>query len=562
MVFCVYVRNVLRFCRRIEDETSFARSQRPLGSHWIDCMFVSTCLALAAVTAWIGAVHTYRFGHDIVLMLDGAWRVLNGQRPSVDFSSSGWGPLPFLLYAGGLRLADLGVQGIGYAHAILGFTVGMWSYRIALKRMHRLLAALTSISLVLLVVSPYPIGFDCHWLSHAMGYNRQGYALLSVILLEALQDLPESQPYEWFVGGLSTGIACTMLLFLKANFGLVAVCITGLSLFLFGPVRTRVAGIVIGAALVTVPLLVYLSFDVPAIWRDVSVAAAARSASVGRYVLIRNSCDHLHEALPLFFLAVLLSWQRFRCGASRPVALLPVLFAVIVIGAGVLLLSTNAQIDGFPLSAVLAMIFATEVWRMHPSAEPYQFALIALALAVFLPQFLNDGTGVLLGAVHTRRNPPANIVTRFDSPVLRKLLLFDIEDPHDWERRSNGNAYVATLNEGLDLVRRNSNPNETVRDLDAFDPFAYALQRPPARGGAVALSFGNSFDDAHKRPADWLYGSADVILLPLYPLTPLLTHAALLRNYEAPALAGLTLCAESPHWKLYKRRPSLPGLER
>jgi hypothetical protein len=528
-------------------------SKALLSHKWIDAIFVSACLFLSAVTAWIGAVHTYRFGHDIMLMLDGAWRVLNGQRPSVDFTSSGWGPIPFLLYAGGLRLAHFGVQGIGYAHAVLGFAIGLWSYRISIQRMNRVLAAVVSISLVLLVVSPYPIGYDRHWLSHAMAYNRQGYALLSLVMLESLQDLRDGRSGEWLLSGVSTGLACAMLLFLKANFGLVAICVAGLSLFLFGPARTRLVGMALGATLATVPLLAYLHFDVAALWRDLSIAAGARADAVSVWKLGWNAWDHASEALPILFLAMLLGWEHSQRGASRLVALQPTLFWAVVAGAGVLLLSTNAQVDGFPLSGVLALIFANQVWDLNACAPPYRAALIALSLVTFLPQPLNDGTGLLRAAMQARRTPPLDVVTRFDSPVLSKLLLFDLEDSPDWERRSNGNVYVETLNEGFDLVRRNSNPSETVRDLDAFDPFAYALQRTPARGGAVALSYENSFDDTHKQPADWLYGSADIVLLPLYPSSPLFSHAAILRNYEAPVLAKYKLCAESPHWKLYKR---------
>ncbi len=49
-------------------------------------------LTIAALTAFIGAVHTRIFGHDIFLVFDAGWRVLNGQRPDVDFSPS-MGPL-------------------------------------------------------------------------------------------------------------------------------------------------------------------------------------------------------------------------------------------------------------------------------------------------------------------------------------------------------------------------------------------------------------------------------------------------------------------------------------
>src|SRR5271168_2408422 len=70
--------------------------------------------AACAATAFAGAAHTKIFRHDIFLLLDGGWRVLNGQRPGVDFSP-GTGPLLPLIMAAGLKLAGNSVRGVGYA---------------------------------------------------------------------------------------------------------------------------------------------------------------------------------------------------------------------------------------------------------------------------------------------------------------------------------------------------------------------------------------------------------------------------------------------------------------
>src|ERR1035437_8115466 len=63
-------------------------------------LLVLVCAAVAIV----GVPRLHIFGHDIFVSLDGGWRVLNGQRPGVDFYGQ-MGPVYYLLHAVGLWLA-------------------------------------------------------------------------------------------------------------------------------------------------------------------------------------------------------------------------------------------------------------------------------------------------------------------------------------------------------------------------------------------------------------------------------------------------------------------------
>ena len=73
------------------------------------------CLALLA----LGVPRQHFFGHDIFVPLDGAWSILNGQRPVTDFYAQ-LGPLFHLLNAAGLALAGGDSRGLGYASAFAG----------------------------------------------------------------------------------------------------------------------------------------------------------------------------------------------------------------------------------------------------------------------------------------------------------------------------------------------------------------------------------------------------------------------------------------------------------
>src|ERR1035438_1372010 len=70
-------------------------------------------LALVCLTvALVGVPRLRIYGHDIFIALDGAWRVVNGQRPAIDFFAQ-MGPAYYLLHAAGLRLAGNAAIGLG-----------------------------------------------------------------------------------------------------------------------------------------------------------------------------------------------------------------------------------------------------------------------------------------------------------------------------------------------------------------------------------------------------------------------------------------------------------------
>jgi len=70
-------------------------------------------------------------------------------------------------------------------------------------------------------------------------------------------------------------------------------------------------------------------------------------------------------------------------------------------------------------------------------------------------------------------------------------------------RYENGELFVRYTEEGMDLVKTHSGPNESVRSMTNTNPFSYALLRPPPPGGAVDIN-----------PA---LGDVDLILIPNFP---------------------------------------------
>jgi len=183
-------------------------------------LLVLVCAAVAIV----GVPRLHIFGHDIFVSLDGGWRVLNGQRPGVDFYGQ-MGPVYYLLHAVGLWLAGNNARGLGYGSTLATALISFWAFFVLRPRMKPAPFFVACLFLALLAAAPFPLGFTPLQAAFAMKHNRYGYALTGLVLLESFLPQDAGNRRHRFAGGFSTGLACALLLFLKISFGLVALTI-------------------------------------------------------------------------------------------------------------------------------------------------------------------------------------------------------------------------------------------------------------------------------------------------------------------------------------------------
>ncbi len=519
--------------------------------------FVGCLLSICGITALIGAVPTREYGHDIFVMLESAWRTINGQRPHVDYVSP-FGPVMFLVFGLGLRLSHYTVDGVGYSNAIVGLLIGLWSYRISRVRMESSPRMLSGLFLAALVVAPYALGSSPLTSSHAMVYNRYGYALLGLVMLESFQPVggARSRGENW-LGGFSSGAAAALLLFLKASFFFVSLLLIGASILFWSRARHRLLGLTIGFLLVTLAFLAYLTFDVRAIISDLQMVASARSQSIsayGLFLLAARNMAYLVGALLLAFAA------SPAVAAARPrwleLRLLGLgAFAFIV---DILARSTNAQRDAMPMIAVFAIIVMNTITAHHrnlPEAEarvtrPYYGAMLALAGLLLLPQWTSDLTGLAYGAWKKARPPNLAKVVRFTEPRLAPLLLYDGAE----SERSNGSVFTTYVNDGVSLLRRVSAPGETIINMDMTNPFPYALNRKPPLGGMIAPGYKYTLSDTHHPSDDAYFGKADIVMVPKHPALDDVFYVGYLRIYEPALHERFRLAGETEWWRLYRRK--------
>jgi hypothetical protein len=519
---------------------------------------VGAVVFISFLTAATAPIHARLYGHDIFFLLDNGWRALHGQRVHLDYSSA-WGPLTFLLIAGGLAISRASVAAIGYANAFVALAAGLWAAWLAAARSRSVTAIAYPCLVALLVAAPFALGDPPFATSHGMVYNRYGYALLSLIMIECFQpgSGSKSSARAWIEPHL-TGCAASLLLFLKITFFLVALLFLAVSLLFWKPNKARVAGYAMGFIALTVVFLAYLRFDVSAMISDLLAAGAARSGSLGVRHDFASLASEIRPAVLIGILAV--GCARLSAGFKTTVYCVT---AVAVLVADGMLCITNAQSSTFPLAAIFALVLLLSIEPALLSSAPRSSRteaafLVAIAGVVVAPLVLEQFGGLAYGFVESRTNSNPSGVIRFESPRLRPLVLYDVAAA-DIDRYSNGREYVASVNDGMRLLAAHTSQQDKVATLDMFNPFAYALDREPIRGGIAAAAYRYTLDDNHHPSPARFFGDAAVVMVPKFPASPPIFFDGYQRIYQPAIESGFRLHAESARWKLYRRIPK-PGV--
>src|SRR5207249_3137212 len=149
--------------------------------------------------------------------------------------------------------------------------------------------------------------------------------------------------------------------------------------------------------------------------------------------------------------------------------------------AGTFLIATNHQPSGQPLNGFAALVLVGQAFRpaagfqpapraeaQRPAKRPAPQGLISLILAAacLVPLLVQSAISLAGAAVEKRGR---GIVFEPVSQVMTT--------------ETGGPPYDAALNDGLDLLRRRTGPQDGVLAMDMLNPFNYLLHRPSPRGG-------------------------------------------------------------------------------
>jgi len=522
----------------------------------MDIFFISCLFILCATTAYIGAVPTHIFGHDIFFLLDNSWRVVNGQRPHLDYTSA-WGPLSFVIFALGLKLSHFTANGIGYGTALFGLIIGLWTYRLGRYRLQPFARLIFSLFMVGMIIAPYALSFGVLATTNAMIYNRFGYALLGLILLESMQPVQNLHvKTSELLDGFSTGAAVALTFFLKISYFFAAILlIVGISIIIRQFARNRIFGFILGFSLISTAFLFYLDFNLQAIFHDLQMAAGARSKSLS-YNELLNKFTWNAVYLPGVILFSIASARAMSSKGLHWKNLKLPFIGTLVFVTDMFLILTNQQRFELPLIASFSLIVINNVTthyrtRQNEGFLPFNRTYVILLLvgaAFFLPIFVSQFISLAYAAME--KNDPSRLesTSPFKQPCLADLLLYEGNQPS-----SNGRQYTTYINEGVALLQAVSKKDETVQTIDMFNPFPFALGRKPPTGGIAAAAYNYTFSDNHRPSDDQFFGNADIVMVPKKPAATGSYHFGILKIYGPALKRDFYPVEESEWWYLYRR---------
>jgi hypothetical protein len=487
-------------------------------------------LGLCGIRAYIGMWGMRVYTHDAFSLLDGAWRILNGQRPHLDFYT-GLGPVSYLITAAGVVIAAGNAVGLAYGQALFGCLAGLWAYRLAARRLGGLAAMAMSTIVVLTAIVPTTIGDASTWITPGMTYNRFGYALLALLMIEAGAACRSERKGNEFWGGVSTGLVLGLLLFLKVSYFLAAAFLLVALIPLKRPTPKRWYGVAAALGVVALAFAWYLRFDLAAVLTDLRTVAHAKQVTWGEYMVK----DVLVSAVPFLFFALLAA----QSGASERERNAMRIAGLSVCFAGIFLLVTSWQFFGLPLDCVMAILLVDRVVPKSAGIAPSQaprFLVLLFGCFFAFTYIVSEASGLNYAWGQKLHPSP---YTNFTAPPLAG---FNTPVERD---------YFEYVNEGFDLLNQHRRARDTVMSLDFTNPFSFGLGMKPPSGGATWLQYGTNFDDAGP-PPERVFGDASLAMLPklfsdktLTDTVPRLYGPFLKQHY---AMEG-----ESLNWSLYRR---------
>jgi hypothetical protein len=394
-----------------------------------------------------------------------------------------------------------------------------------------------------------------------MIYNRYGYALLVIVLVECFQRFEKSgAPKKELLGGLSTGAALALTLFLKASYFLAGLGLVGASLIFWFPSRRRFVGLLGGFSTVTCLGFAYMSFELAAMLRGLRLAAGARTQSLSLETPIHTIAGQIVPLLCGLSVALAASFLKPSWSKRFTELELPIGVAIISI-ADIALLSTNMQPSGLPLLGAFGILvanrFADPEYRFSSAEQqfalPYCASVLLLAGLLIWPQLVLDALALPAAALR-KIHPPPTCAVRFTEPRITNLILCDRPDLNPTQKRSNGCAYTEYVNEGAILLRKYCKPGDKILTIDMQNPFPYVLGWLPAKGGLSSMAFNYTVSDKFRPSVDEYFGDASVVMVPKHPAQDPENLSAFYEIYRPEVEKRFAFVGESDWFRLYKRK--------
>lgn len=494
----------------------------------------SCAAAIGGLSLWVGPSAIIG-PWDVFTLLNGGYRIYEGQSPSTDFSNP-IGPLVYGLVAIGMHLS-LSLRAVTYSQVmflVIGATLaGLVSFR----RLPAPYAAAFTVFVAWLTISVRPLGFSPQSMTYAMLYNTDAWVLYSTLLLLVLLRRrgapvgPVARQGQ-LTDGLLLGLLLGLLCYDKITFFMAGIVAIGVGLALGTLPRSLRLGVsaLAGFAIVTVLVRLVFRLHITAYIHDLATAADAQ-ASDQRITALATSIkwSSPNGLIAVLVAALLVYAARRQHRQWRPLVLL--LLAAAYVGTSSILLSAGDAVEGSDLPALVVIPLITIAF-LEPelprwagglaatrplswSRREYSLLLAGLAILLAGTSLPIAGKDALaLGQAISYRgyvaNPPAS--QRIDAAPLADFVIPTNTDYQTAYRASRDTPEM--INNGLALLRQNVQPGQSVFTLADTDPFSMALNLPLSTCGPLWWDLNFDFTATDHVSAQCAIGNATWVMIP------------------------------------------------
>lgn len=466
------------------------------------------------------------YGHDAIVFLNGAWKVRCGIWPNAGYASA-LGALNPWLYAAGMFVLGPTAAVLPICNVTVAVGLGLLAWTVARCRLPALPALFFALTQTLVAAAAHLLRYDYFAATYDGYYNRQGYALASILLL--LLFLPREQEEDGERGqgadGRLAGAILGVMLFSKISYFMAGVGLCAVAALSQRPFsQVRWGNTLAAFGIVFIACLPLIGFDLPGMLRDLRMAAGARRGDPASDL-----------TFPRFFEGLTFLWVEIGLLATAHLAL-P------ASGGG--RRAPTGESPGWAAFAGLVGLCLFIHLTNAPGGEKSENPLLASWLFVVL------GRGLPAGKKAAREKPAMlcgllGVLWIFTfGTSLQSLCWSNWPWPTQWQAAAMDHTqrfdaqplsglpvagygggvpmpltYTGKVNDGLRLLRALGGTHR-VETLDYANPFPFALQWPAAHGGFWCWQNGYTFSAASHPAAAEAFGDADVLMVPRYPDAP------------------------------------------
>lgn len=528
------------------------------------CWLMPASVIVLVVSIWLmlspGVVYSKEMTWDLLFNLEGAWRLYVGQVPNVDFHEI-VGPLNFALTVLGFQLVGLKPIAFVVGECVLAVAVAILSILAVKDRLPTLPGFLFVSMCTMLVLVPVTIGDELSNYTFAMGYNRHGWAAISILCLLLFIEPRERRELIW-TDLLVASILTVGLFYLKVTY--YAVAVTAIFVALLTSRHIHRYWPWWCGTLLAVILICFAPMN-DGYRADIISAIASGRPHSSPFALIREFVLNGGEQIWVFGeIMVLLCLFTQRSATVRDI-----LFGLFIWISGFFLLSQNAQAAlSIPLYAVLALLLFVRLgdWLLlvaHSSLIVI-FCVMTSALLPLLPPLFSNGL-TLIGYYHRAKQSAhtflvtetflAGLAVPMDGDDIFEEVAADRYARDSFSRiravprhfELTQSEYIKTVLALAGLFREQGAALGRIVVIDQVNPLAFVLGTKPSHGGNLW-----SGDVAWQLPEEALR-DANYVAIPRFPTSRAVVIDGLsaYRDYLSKQFVQRY---ETPYWTVLERR--------